>query len=87
MWRCKHVADALAEHHYWQLPWLKRVGLKVHVAVCLVCGRYHRQVMLMQDLADRFGRQEDSDALPPTSHLGEEAKKRLKDALKRADSA
>lgn len=67
MWRCKHVADALAEHHYWQLPWLKRVGLKLHVAVCVVCGRYHRQVMLMQDIADKFARQEQGgEDAPPT---------------------
>ena len=87
MWRFKHVADALAEHHYWLLPWLKRVGLKVHVAVCLVCGRYHRQVMQMQELAARFGQQEQAGALPPRTQLGEEARKRLRDAVKKSVGA
>jgi hypothetical protein len=87
MWRCKQVADALAEHHYWQLPWLKRVGLKVHVAVCVVCGRYHREVMLMQELADKFGQQENADALPSKARLGEDAKRRLRDAVKKSGGA
>ncbi len=46
MWRCKHVADALAKYHYWDLPWAKRLGLKTHVHLCLVCGRFHRQVLV-----------------------------------------
>lgn len=84
MLRCKHVADALAEHHYWQLPWLKRMGLKAHVALCVVCGRYHRQVMVMQDIADKFAQQEKFDALPAGKHLGEEARKRLKETVNKA---
>lgn len=83
MWRCKHVADALARHHYWELPWLKRAGLRLHVALCLVCGRYHRQVMIMQDLARRFHQRETSDDLPSKTALSAEARKRLKDALRR----
>jgi len=58
MWRCKHVADALAKHHYWDLPWAKRVGLKTHVCLCVVCGRFHRQVMIMQDAVRAFRRRE-----------------------------
>jgi hypothetical protein len=87
MWRCKHVADALAEHHYWQLPWLKRVGLKVHVAVCVICGRYHRHVMLMQELADKFGRRESAGELPPTHPLDNDSKNRLKEALRKSGGA
>lgn len=84
MWRCKHVADALAEHHYWQLPWLKRAGLKVHVALCVVCGRYHRQVMVMQEMADKFHQQETQGGLPAKTELSADAKERIKAALKKS---
>lgn len=84
MWRCKHVADALAEHRYWELPLRRRIALKTHIALCIVCGRYHRQVMQMQELADTFRRREEADpaAVDPVG-LPDDAKKRLQDALKR----
>lgn len=75
MWRCKHVADALARHHYWDLPWAKRVGLKTHVYLCVVCGRFHRQVMIMQDAARIFRTHEEQDPPPP---MPADAKERLK---------
>ena len=61
MWRCKHVADALARYHYWDLPWARRLGLKLHVYLCAVCGPFHRQVMLMQDTAHHFHEREQAD--------------------------
>lgn len=82
MWRCKHVADALAESHYDSLPWLKRVGLKVHVALCVVCGRYHRQVMVMQEMAEKFRDHEALGDLPEKTQLSPDAKRRMKDAMK-----
>lgn len=80
MLRCKHVADALADHHYWELPWLKRVGLKLHVALCVVCGRYHRQIMRMQEMADGFRRREEADTLPGQG-MPPETKARMKSSL------
>ena len=78
MWRCKHVADALAKYHYWDLPWAKRLGLKTHVHLCLVCGRFHRQVMIMQDAARIFRKHEEQDPPPP---LPADVKERLKKSV------
>lgn len=78
MWRCKHVADALAKYHYWDLPWAKRLGLKTHVHLCLVCGRFHRQVMIMQDAARIFRKREEQDPPPP---MPDDAKERLKKSV------
>ncbi len=78
MWRCKHVADALAKYHYWDLPWAKRLGLKTHVRLCLVCGRFHRQVMIMQDAVRIFRQHEAQDPPPP---MPDDAKERLKKSV------
>lgn len=78
MWRCKHVADALARYHYWDLPWAKRLGLKTHVHLCVVCGRFHRQVMIMQDAARIFRKHEEQDPPPP---MPPKARERLKKAI------
>lgn len=79
MLRCKHVADALARHHYWDLPWARRIGLQTHVYLCLFCGRFHRQVMLMQDAARRFRRYEAETPPPP---MPAEARERLRRSLR-----
>ncbi len=81
MWRCKHVADALAKHHYWELPWARRVGLKLHVALCAVCGRFHRQVMIMQDAAHIYHQREDADDPALRIPMPDESKRRLKEKL------
>lgn len=82
MWRCKHVADALAKHHYWELPWARRVGLKLHVCLCAVCGRFHRQVMVMQDAAHHFHEAEAQDNPHLRIPMPEETKRRLKEAVR-----
>jgi len=77
MFTCKQVSNALAKQDYAAMPLHRRLGVKIHVALCLVCGRYNRQVMLMQDLARRFRAREEQPAGPALS-AGE------KDSLKRA---
>lgn len=82
MWTCKQVADALSKQDYESLPWSKRMGVKLHVALCFVCRSYHKQVMLMQDITRRFRQREEADTLAPDSDLGSDVKQRMKHALK-----
>lgn len=60
MLRCKQVSDALAAHRYWELPWAKRLGMRLHVLLCFVCGRYNRQIMDVQDAARGYLNHEES---------------------------
>lgn len=83
MLTCKQVSNALAEGRYWELPWHRRVGLRMHVAFCAVCHRYNGQVMRMQELAAAFGRREESGEAPPPAGLSDDAKRRLREAIAR----
>jgi hypothetical protein len=83
MWRCKQVANALAASKYRDLPLLRRLALRVHVALCFVCGKYHRQVMLMQDTAIQFRKHELSDPPGPEETLSTEARRRIAESLVR----
>jgi hypothetical protein len=62
MLTCKQVSKALAEKDYQELSFLKRVGLKLHVAICLFCKGYNSNVMLFQDMARSFRKFEESDS-------------------------
>lgn len=81
MLRCKQVADALADERYWNLPWYRRWGLRLHVGLCLFCGRYHRHVMCMQEMADEFNKHTEDAA--KDVHLSDEARDRIREACKR----
>ena len=64
MLTCKHVAKQLNEGDYAELPRRKRLGLKLHVLLCVVCGRYQRQVMRFQDGVRRYRERESSRRAP-----------------------
>ena len=81
MWTCKHVANSLAETHHDDLPQWKRLGLKIHVALCVVCSRYHKNVMVMQDCARALAEHEKEGSCQSPDCLAEDAKERMKKRL------
>ena len=81
MWMCRQVAKALAEGDYEKLPPRRKFGLKLHVLLCTMCGKYHRQVMDMQDGVRGFLEHEEEPQVSPDVHLTDDAKERMKEAL------
>lgn len=83
MLTCKQVARSLTDGDYAELPPLKRLSLKVHVLLCAVCGRYHRQVMRFQDGVRRYRKLEASRIASSGDHfrLLEEEKESIRRIL------
>jgi len=85
MFTCKQVSNALAKQDYAAMPPLKRLGVRLHISLCMVCGKYNRQVMIMQDAARSFRAREDKLlAKPAAAHLTDQEKQAIKDALRRS---
>ena len=77
MFTCKQVSKALAENDYENLSPLKKCLLKVHVALCAVCGKFNRQVMESHDMCRHYKEKESSlECCRPK--LDEDRKKQLK---------
>ncbi len=83
MLRCKQVSQALASSKYWDLPLRKRIGLRMHVVLCLVCGPFNRFVMLMQDASRHYRKHEMNGTPPDNMKLPDDAKQRIQEALAR----
>ena len=83
MLRCKQVAEALASGKYWELPRRKRIGLRIHVFLCLVCGPFNRFLMLFQDATRYYARYEETSPPPPELSLTDDAKTRIKQSLRK----
>jgi thioredoxin-related protein len=47
---CKQVSNALSKEDYEKLSPSKKFFLKLHVKLCVFCGKFNRQVMESQDM-------------------------------------
>ena len=79
---CKQVARALANHRYDQLPWWRRLPLFTHIKLCVMCGKYHRQVIDMQKGFKNYLEHEEAGDVDLSAHLSDEARERIKTAMK-----
>lgn len=81
---CKQVAKALADHRYYELPWWRRIPMFVHIRLCVMCGKYHQQVVDMQKGVHDYLEHESAGDIEPRVHLSDEARRRIENALKQA---
>ena len=81
MLRCKDVSKALADHRYWEMPWYKRLGMRMHIGLCVFCGPFQRQIIVLQDAVAKYLQHEETDEPPSEMRLPDDAKQQIKDAL------
>lgn len=80
MFTCKQVSNALSREDYEKLSSLRRFFLKLHVKLCVFCGKFNRQVMESQDMCRCYKEHEDQlVALRPK--MDESKKNELKELL------
>jgi len=79
---CRQVAKALAKHHYWELPWYRRFPMFIHIRLCIMCGKYHQQVVDIQQGVREFLRHEDEGSIDTGMHLSAEARDRIAGELR-----
>ncbi len=80
MFTCKQVSNALSREDYEKLPPTKRFFLKLHVKLCIFCGRFNRQVMDSQDMCRHFKAHEE-ELFYNRPKLGEDRKSALREML------
>ena len=77
---CKQVSKALAENRIHELPWHKRLGLKLHIKLCFVCGKANTQIVQLQNGIKKMLDRDDDD-LYVNVRLSDEAKENLKQKM------
>jgi len=60
MLTCKQVSNALSKDDYEKLPPMRRFFLRLHVKLCIFCGKFNRQVMESQDMCRCYKQQEEA---------------------------
>ncbi len=51
---CSEAARLISDSQEQPLPWMARVGLRMHLAICRHCRRYQHQVQLMHTVFQEF---------------------------------
>lgn len=80
MLTCKQVSNALSKEDYDKLPPVKRFFLKLHVKLCVFCGKFNRQVMESQDMC-RCYKQHEEELVAHRPKLNEHQREELKQLL------
>lgn len=79
---CRQVAKALANHRYYELPWYRRIPMFIHIRLCVMCGKYHQQIVDMQKGVHDYLEHEEVGDIETHVHLSNEAKERIAEAVK-----
>ena len=59
---CKQVSNALSKEDYKDMPFIRRIFLRLHVSLCLFCGKFNKQVIESQNMCSCYKENEDSIA-------------------------
>jgi aerobic-type carbon monoxide dehydrogenase small subunit (CoxS/CutS family) len=60
MFTCKQVSNALSKEDYEKLSPMRKFFLKLHVKLCLFCGKFNSQVMESQDMCRCYKEHEEA---------------------------
>lgn len=80
MLTCKQVSNALSKEEYEKMPPMRRFFLRLHVKLCVVCGKFNRQVMDSQEMC-RCYRENEENLAAHRPKLENERKDELKALL------
>jgi hypothetical protein len=79
---CRQVAKALAKERYYEMPWYRRIPMFIHIRLCVMCGKYHQQVVDFQKGIHNFLEYEERGEIEPKERLSDNARQRMEKALK-----
>ena len=54
MIRCKKVSELLALKNFYDFNLLERIGVWIHMVLCPICGKFNRDIVIMQKMAREY---------------------------------
>jgi predicted anti-sigma-YlaC factor YlaD len=82
MLNCKQASELMSQAMDIQLPFGKRVSIKFHLIMCHGCSNFLSQIAFLRKAARQFGTCGHCESM----RLPDDARKRIKEALKAQDT-
>lgn len=79
MLSCKEVSKLVSQSLDAELPFRKRVGVRIHLMMCRACARFLKQLRFLRQASRLFEEKFNDPELQPP--LPAETKKRIQEAL------
>lgn len=80
MFTCKQVSKVLHEEGVENLSPLRRWLLKLHVKLCVFCGKFNKQVIESQDMCSCF-KEHENEVIGEQPHLDQAKKDALQELI------
>ncbi|MGJ8641692.1 MAG: hypothetical protein ACSHYA_20045 [Opitutaceae bacterium] len=80
MLTCKQVSNALSKEDYEKLSPMRKFFLKLHVKLCIFCGKFNKQVIESQDMCRCYKEHEEA-TIAAQPKMDSAKKDALKDLL------
>ena len=82
MLSCKDAPQLISESMDHSLPLGKRIGVRIHLIMCLFCARYERQLLLIRETVRRLVAMEETPDGLFLGELSEDARERIRQSLR-----
>lgn len=82
MLSCKDATRLISQSMDASLPVTKRIGVRIHLLICIYCTRYEKQLRLIRETLRRLSAAEDHPERPAGEILSPEARDRIKKSLR-----
>ena len=86
MLRCRDVSRLVSDSMERQLPLGQRMQVRMHLMLCRLCAGFARQIRLLRRAAKQDSERSAADLSTPGATLSEEARERIKAALRESGS-
>jgi hypothetical protein len=80
---CAELTPVMSQSFERKLTLRERITLKLHLFICIQCQRYLKQLRMMHEALKLKAKTEANDGESAKPALSDDARKRLKEALKR----
>ncbi|MGB0416284.1 MAG: hypothetical protein ACPGKS_05510 [Coraliomargarita sp.] len=80
MFTCKQVSKSLHEEGYENLSPLRKFFLRLHIRLCVFCGRFNTQVVESQEMCSHFKKHEE-EMIGEQPHLDPAKKDALQELI------
>lgn len=84
MFTCKQVSKALHNEDYQNMSPLRRFFLKLHVKLCIFCGKFNRQVIESQDMC-RCYKEHENEVISNAPKMDDARKAEMEALIAKAD--
>ncbi|MGJ0484270.1 MAG: hypothetical protein ACR65R_07015 [Methylomicrobium sp.] len=82
MLTCKEASHLISKKQDVKLAWHESLGLWLHISLCSLCRRYFQDVKKLRSIIWAAGKS-DQSLLPESIKLSEQARTRIKQALRK----